>query len=119
MNSNFVIRAMTPNDIKLIFEWGDEFNWNECDQDLEPFLAIDPKGFFVGELDGQPIASIGAPKYRNYAFIGLYIVKKEFRGKGYGLPLFNHAMDYVKDCEVVGLDAVEKQIPNYEKWGFR
>lgn len=50
-------------------------------------------------------------------FIGVYIVDEAYRGKGYGKPLFDHTMNYLKE-RIIGLDAVEEQIKNYEKSGF-
>ena len=49
----------------------------------------------------------------------MYWVKADSRGKGYGLKIFQKGMEYLKDCEIIGLDAVEEQVPNYEKSGFK
>ena len=47
------------------------------------FFDADPKGFFIGKLNGEKISCISAVKYGDFRFIGLYIVKEPFRGKGY------------------------------------
>lgn len=45
-------------------------------------------------------------------------MKKEFRGKGYGVEIFTKALEFLSDCDTVALDSVPDQIPNYSKWGF-
>ena len=42
----------------------------------------------------------------------------EYRKKGYGLKIFNRAMEYLGDRNV-GLDGVLAQVHNYEKSGFK
>jgi hypothetical protein len=60
-----------------------------------------------------------ALKYSDkYGFLGVYWVHHKYRGKGYGLPIFERAMQILKTCEVVALDSVNEQIKNYSKWGF-
>jgi len=48
----------------------------------------------------------------------MYIVDTNYRGKGYGLKLFNHALEYLKGRNI-GLDAVVEQQANYLKSGFQ
>ena len=116
---DFKVRQMAPEDFKIAAYLANQESWNESEKDKMPFFAIDPNGFFVGELNGEGVATVSGVKYNNYAHIGLYLVKKECRGKGYGLKVFEQAMDHVKDVEVIGLDAAEEQVKNYEKWGFK
>jgi hypothetical protein len=53
-----------------------------------------------------------------FAFLGFYIVRKELRGRGYGLRIWNAAIAHA-GSRVVGLDGVVAQQENYRKSGFR
>ena len=55
---------------------------------------------------------------RGFDFLGLYIVKAEHRGQGFGLELWRAALDHLGD-RVIGLDGVVAQQDNYRKSGFR
>ena len=55
---------------------------------------------------------------RGFGFLGLYIVKAEHRGQGFGLELWRAALDHLGD-RMVGLDGVVAQQENYRKSGFR
>jgi predicted GNAT family acetyltransferase len=42
----------------------------------------------MGFIDNEPISSISAVAYnKDFGFIGSYIVKPEYRGKGYGIQI--------------------------------
>jgi len=110
---------MNPQDFQIISEWGNEFDWNSCPKDAEPFLALDPNGFFVAEVDGKPVASMIAVKYDDeYNHSGNWIVSKQFRGHGYGAIMYDHTMSYAHRSKIVGMDAVEHKVPAYKKHGF-
>ena len=56
--------------------------------DADCFFAADPDGFLIGELNAEPVGCISAISYAGrYGFVGLYIVRPEFRGQGFGLQL--------------------------------
>ena len=66
----------------------------------------------------EPVATISVVKYgTTFAFLGLYIVKPEFRGRGYGRALWDHALATVTG-RTVGLDGVVAQQENYRRSGF-
>ena len=68
---------------------------------------------------GEPVGCISAVSYGGrYGFVGLYIVRPEFRGQGYGLPLWQAAMARLHGHNV-GLDGVVAQQSNYALSGFR
>jgi GNAT superfamily N-acetyltransferase len=93
--------------------------WNPGLHDGECFFTADPNGFLIGELAGEPIGCISAVSYAGrYGFIGLYIVRPEFRGQGYGMRLWQAGMDRLRGHNV-GLDGVVAQQSNYAKSGFR
>lgn len=116
--SIYRIEVMRPADLDRAVGWAADEGWNPGLDDAACFWAADPTGFLVGRLDGRPIASISAVKYgRGYAFIGLYIVVPEMRGSGYGMRIWNAAVESVGD-RVVGLDGVPEQQSNYRRSGF-
>ena len=66
-----------------------------------------------------PIGCVSAVRYGSgFGFLGLYIVKAEYRGRGLGLELWQAALDRFGD-RIVGLDGVVAQQENYRKSGFR
>jgi hypothetical protein len=52
-----------------------------------------------------------------FGFLGFYICKPEFRGRGIGLSAWQAGTDYLIDC-TIGLDGVVDQQDNYRKSGF-
>lgn len=118
-NQEFVIRKMTQDDIEFAIDLAADEGWNPGLHDADCFYTADEDGFYVGLLDGQPIGSVSAVRYgENYGFLGLYIVKPEFRGVGYGMQLFEQALHHLQGRDI-GLDGVIEQEPNYTTWGFR
>lgn len=112
------IRTMNREDVSYAIRLAAKEGWNPGLSDAECFYAADPEGFFVSELHGEPVATISAVRYDDdFGFVGLYIVKPEMRGKGYGMELWKHAMQHLEGCNV-GLDAVTEQEPTYKKAGF-
>lgn len=93
--------------------------WNPGLHDGECFFTADPRGFLIGEVVGVPVGCISAVSYAGrYGFVGLYIVRPEFRGKGYGLRLWRTALDRLHGHNI-GLDGVVTEQSNYARSGFR
>jgi GNAT superfamily N-acetyltransferase len=114
----FTIRPMQLADLHLAINWAAEAGWNPGLHDAASFFATDTKGFFIGELDGEPIACISAIAYSTtFGFIGFYIVRPQWRGQGYGWQIWQHGMNYLGD-RAIGLDGVVAQQENYRKSGF-
>lgn len=120
VEGNYIIRTMTREEVSSIAsEWAAIEGWNPGLYDAEAFYVVDPDGFLVGILDGEPIACISAVRYNDsFGFIGFYIVKNGFRGRGYGFKIWKAAMTYLRGHNI-GLDGVVDQQPNYKKSGFR
>lgn len=116
--SEYVVRPMEPHEARLAVDWAEAEGWNPGLHDAAAFYAADPAGFFVGLLDGVPIATLSGVAYdATYGFLGLYIVQPEHRGQGYGLRLWQEAAAHLGGRNV-GLDAVPAQQANYERSGF-
>jgi ribosomal protein S18 acetylase RimI-like enzyme len=117
--SDYRIRAMTRDELDLGIDWAAAEGWNPGLHDADSFHATAPGGFFVGLLDGQPIGMISAVPYgRDFGFVGFYLVKPEFRGRGHGLALWQVAMQSLAGRRV-GLDGVVAQQDNYRRSGFQ
>ena len=118
----YEIRRMTAEDANRSWEWGRDIGWNPGLYDWKVFTAIDPKGCFAGILDGEMISCIWAIQYAGkYGFIGMYIVAPEHRGRGYGLAIWKHAIEYLSGrigVQCIGLDGVLANEPAYQTWGF-
>ena len=93
--------------------------WNPGLHDAECFFAADADGFLIGELNGEPIGCISAVSYAGrHGFVGLYIVRPEFRGQGFGLRLWQAGLARLQGHSI-GLDGVVAQQSNYARSGFR
>jgi GNAT superfamily N-acetyltransferase len=109
---------MTRQEVSIAIDWAAEEGWNPGLYDADCFYAADPNGFLVGLLDDEPIATISAVKYGNsFGFLGFYMVKPEYRGKGYGIQIWNAGLALLSGC-TIGLDGVVAQQDNYKKSGF-
>jgi ribosomal protein S18 acetylase RimI-like enzyme len=116
--AEYRVRRMRPREMELAVSWAAAEGWNPGPDDATLFYHTDPNGFFIGELDGEPIASLSAVAYgADFGFIGFYIVKPEYRGHGYGLRLWREATAYLAGRNV-GLDGVIAQQENYRRSGF-
>lgn len=115
---NYTIRTMTGSEIDITIDWAAQEGWNPGLYDAECYYTADPNGFLIGCLGEEPIATISAIRYgESFGFLGFYIVKPEFRGKGYGFQIWKTGMEYLKGRNI-GLDGVVDQQENYKKSGF-
>ncbi len=119
MSETMQVRNVAAHEMHLLADWAAAEGWNPGLYDAECFFAADPQGFFVGEFADTPVGCISAVAYgKEFGFIGFYIVRPEFRGKGYGIQLWQAAMHYLGPRNI-GLDGVVAQQANYQKSGFR
>lgn len=117
------IRNMRLEELKIAMEWAINEGWNVGKYDAEPYFKADPEGFKLLLIDDNPIGCISVVKHSDrYAFIGLFIILKEYRNKGYGTYLFHNTLDLLKQRmnldATVGLYAVTPEVPRYQKLGF-
>jgi hypothetical protein len=117
-SGRFRIRTATVDDLAAVtVPWMAEAGWNPGLHDAETFHAADPEGFLVGELDGEPIATVSGVRYSDaFAFLGCYIVREPFRGRGYGLAIHEAARRRLDGC-VQGGDGVLENVTVYEGIG--
>ena len=112
------IRTMRPDEISIAVNWAAAEGWNPGLVDDACFAVTDPEGFFIGEIDGVPAATVSCVNYGvDFAFLGFYMVREDLRGRGYGLRIWNAAIAHAGP-RVIGLDGVVAQQQNYQKSGF-
>jgi len=116
------IRPMQPSDLDFAAECTAREGWaSETRQEFEAFLAYDPGGCFVAEVDGRPVGICVATPYAEFGFVGELIVAEAVRGRGIGRRLLEHAVQYLRDCgaQTIYLDGVLATVSLYERVGFR
>jgi len=119
MGEEYIIRRMRRDEVELAIDWAAAEGWNPGLNDADCFYSADPKGFFIGLLDDEPVGCVSAVAYgQTFGFLGLYIVRQEFRGRGLGMSLWRKGMNYLRGRNV-GLDGVMEQQENYKKSGFQ
>jgi len=119
INKNFIIKKMAREEVDIAIEWAANEGWNPGLHDADCYYSADPNGFLVGYLGNKPIATISVIKYgKSFGFLGFYIVKPEYRGKGYGIQIWNAGLKYLEGRNI-GLDGVLVQQNNYKKSGFK
>ena len=115
----FRVRTMSQDEIAIAASWAADEGWNPGLADAGCFGTVDPGGFFIGEYEGKPAATLSVVNYgEGFAFLGFYIVRPDLRGRGFGLRIWNAGMAHAGP-RTVGLDGVVAQQDNYRKSGFK
>ncbi|KAF9580593.1 hypothetical protein BGW38_002694 [Lunasporangiospora selenospora] len=142
----YIQRCSREEAYKHFFGLSMRINWNPAalGEDIrDVYYNIDPQGFFVGKLSatdfvttttppstyldetyqGSPedrvVCMIGSVRFNSdQGWVGYYVVDPDFRGQGYGVKIFDVALDHLAQTRSVGLYGVLPQVENYRKSGF-
>ena len=118
MKSTFAVRTMRAGELELALEWARQEGWNPGVDDAPAFWEADPSGFLIGAIGEVPVGCMSVVRYgETFAFLGLYMLHPEFRGRGYGKQLWNRGMALAGN-RIIGLDGVVAQQENYRRYGF-
>ena len=116
---SFYVNKISKEQMPFLTQMAKEQGWNPGLDDAEAFYAADPDGFFIAELEGEPIGCISAVSYSDdFGFVGFYVMKKGFEGNYFGSQLALKAMRYLYSKNI-GLDGVIERIDNYTRLGFK
>ena len=119
-DSNFVVRRLlTPEEIREeICERAVMVGWRLGALDHVSYFAADPTGFYVGELGGKTICCTSCIKYKpSFSVVGSHIVDKPYRGGGYGMRIFNQAIESSDLFGTFAGDAEEYLVSMYTELG--
>ena len=109
------IRKMDREEVGFAVEMAAAEGWNPGLHDGELFYEADQEGFFIVEFDGKPVGCASAVAYDDsFGFLGLYVVKSEYRKKGVGLKLTEKCLEYLGDRNI-GLDGVVENEKKYQQ----
>jgi len=114
----WVARSARESEVRVFKQFVQSEGWNGGEEGNSYNDVIDIEGLLVGELDGKIVSTLGCVKFGSYAWLGLYICHPDYRGKGFGFKLWQHGMEYLNNCSVLGLDANLDQESNYQRSGF-
>ncbi|MEJ2251146.1 MAG: GNAT family N-acetyltransferase [Candidatus Lokiarchaeota archaeon] len=114
------IRPISFHELQFAYKLTQSENWDTSYYELKELFLTDPNGFFLCELKDKLIGIVSTVNFENFGFIGNLIVLSEYRKKGFGKKLLDHAINhlYSKTKEIY-LDAVPKYINLYKKFSFQ
>lgn len=121
-----IIKCGSPEEFQIAAEFAKKEEWNSPFDLLKQMTTIDTEGFFLGlqynpeTINFETVSCISAMNYGpDLGYIGLYIVREDKRSQGLGYPIFKTAMDYLKNCQTIGLDSCPSCDTLYARSGFK
>ena len=123
MSNALVVRNMSRSEVDDLVDWAAREGWNPGLHDAELFWATDPAAFIAAELDGEVIGGGAITSYSGeFGFMGFFIVRPEFRGRGFGNALWHARRDRLlarlRPGASIGLDGVFAMQDYYARGGF-
>ena len=87
---------------------------------LESYMKLQPDGWILALLDGEPAGIAGGTNYSSIGHIGLVAVDPSKQRRGVALAMMQHLLNWFdrQGCPVLLLDASEAGAPLYQKLGF-
>ncbi len=112
-------RVRSPAEVEEVHvAWAAAEGWNPGLHDAAAFFGTDREGWFVGKLDGSPVAAGSAVRYGEaFAFMGFYVVEPSHRGRGFGLELTRARLEHLGD-RITGADGVVENLEIYRRIGL-
>jgi ribosomal protein S18 acetylase RimI-like enzyme len=116
-------RNMTRPELDELVDWAAGEGWNPGLHDADLFWATDPEAFVAADQDGEMIGGGSITSYNGkFGFMGFFIVRTEFRGRGFGNQLWhvrrNLLVKRLQPDATIGLDGVFDMQEYYARGGF-
>ena len=120
INPGLAYRNATAKDIDILTQRTVSEGWHVGPYDYSCAYQFDPKGFFVGEVDGEVASQIAIISYpNNSSFIGAHIVDDKFRGYGIATKDVSVCHDACKDSHTIGSDVGNELHSLAKKLGYK
>jgi GNAT superfamily N-acetyltransferase len=121
--SEMRVRSMTRSEVDELVAWAAQEGWNPGLHDAELFWATDPEAFVAADLGGEMIGGGAITSYGGeFGFMGFFIVRPEYRGRGLGDRLWHARRDRLvarlRPGATIGMDGVFAMQDYYAKGGF-
>ncbi len=119
----FTLKKLDLDEVKTLVSWAEKEGWNPGPYDAEVFYATDPDGHYGYFNQEEMIAGGSVVSYDDrFGFMGLFIVKQEYRSSGIGRKLWyqrrNLLLSRLREGAAIGMDGVVAMQPFYCKGGF-
>lgn len=123
MTDDLVVRNMSRAEVDDLIDWAAAEGWNPGLHDAGLFWSADPAAFVAAELDGELIGGGAITSYDGaFGFMGLFIVRPQYRGLGYGNALWHarreRLLARLRPGASIGLDGVFAMQDYYAGGGF-
>lgn len=123
MAINQIIRSMSRAEFDELVSWAAGEGWNPGLHDADLFWENDPAAFIAAELDGELIGGGAITSYnREYGFMGFFIVRPDYRGRGLGNELWHARLERLinrlQPGATIGMDGVFDMQDYYARGGF-
>ena len=123
MSDELTIRNMTRAEVDELVHWAADEGWNPGLHDAGLFWLTDPEAFVAADMDGEMIGGGAITSYNGeFGFMGFFIIKPGFRGRGLGDRLWwarrDRLLERLKTDATVGMDGVFEMQDYYARGGF-
>lgn len=123
MSNELLVRNMNRSEVDELVEWAAREGWNPGLHDAGLFWATDPEAFIAADLEGELIGGGAITSYDGeFGFMGFFIVRPEFRGRGFGNALWHARRDRLlarlRPGASIGMDGVFEMQDYYARGGF-
>jgi GNAT superfamily N-acetyltransferase len=116
-------RRLDRAELDTVLDWAAAEGWNPGRADAEAFWTADPEAYWGIEHEGKLIGAGAIISYDGQAgFMGLFIVRPEWRGQGLGRKFWYFRRDELRqrlrDGAPIAMDGVFAMQAFYAKGGF-
>jgi GNAT superfamily N-acetyltransferase len=117
------ITPMHREEADILAGWAADEGWNPGKSDIGIAWDTDPDGFIALRRDADLIGGGTIMSYDGlFGFMGLFIVRRDERGRGLGAHLWRYRLKRLQDRLApgapIGMDGVLAMKPFYERGGF-